>query len=166
MPIKPLASEDEKTFIGRCMSEEKDAFPDQSQRYAVCKSSWDKTNMSRDFAEEKQLFVIKPRKNETRGMYLTRCSRNSKMREQYPNMKERSIFCLTSFNNYYKWWAKLEEFGDIPKDSALGECIAKEKAAGKDYRTAYAACSTKVVSPNTTIVLSEDDDLLIEPVMF
>jgi hypothetical protein len=159
MPIKPRSSETEQEFIGRCMSEEKESFPDEKQRYAVCKSYWDK----QEFQEE--VYVLKPKKSENRGNYITRCSSNRKMKEQYPKMKERLFNCLNAFNSYYKYWAKLEEFGEIPKDSALGECITKERASGKDYRTAYASCSTKVVSPNTTVVLSDDDDdLLIEPV--
>ena len=47
MPVKPTSSENEQEFIGRCMSEEKDSFPDQAQRYAVCKSKWDVENMSK-----------------------------------------------------------------------------------------------------------------------
>lgn len=46
MPVKPTGDETEQDFIGRCMSEEKDSFPDQAQRYAVCKSKWDAENMS------------------------------------------------------------------------------------------------------------------------
>ena len=38
---KPEGSEDEQTFIGRCMSDLKTDFPDQKQRYAVCKKTWD-----------------------------------------------------------------------------------------------------------------------------
>jgi hypothetical protein len=41
MPIKPTKSETEQEFIGRCMSEEADAFPDEGQRYAVCISYWE-----------------------------------------------------------------------------------------------------------------------------
>lgn len=47
MPLLPTAAENEQEFIGRCMSEEKDSFPDETQRYAVCKSKWDKSNMSK-----------------------------------------------------------------------------------------------------------------------
>lgn len=46
MPVTPTSSESEQEFIGRCMSEEKDSFPDNTQRYAVCKSKWDNQNMS------------------------------------------------------------------------------------------------------------------------
>jgi hypothetical protein len=46
MPINPSKSETEEEFISRCMSEEKDSFPETGQRYAVCKSTWDKENMS------------------------------------------------------------------------------------------------------------------------
>lgn len=47
MPVKPTASENESEFISRCMSEEKSSFPDVPQRYAVCKSKWDSSNMSK-----------------------------------------------------------------------------------------------------------------------
>ena len=47
MPIKPTSSENEEQFIGRCMSEENASFPDEAQRYAVCKSKWDRDNMSK-----------------------------------------------------------------------------------------------------------------------
>lgn len=165
MPVKPLASEDEKTFIGRCMSEEKDSFPDESQRYAVCKSKWD-NSMSKDEFKDNEVFVLKPKKNENRGLYLSRCLSNSRMKSQMPNRIERGNFCLNSFNSYYKYWAKLEDFADVPEDSALGECIAHERAKGDvDYRTAYARCATKSVSPNVPIVMS-GDNLIIEPVAF
>jgi hypothetical protein len=89
------------------------------------------------------------------------------MKNQFPNMKERLGFCLNSFNAYYKYWSRLEEFGEVPEDSALGMCIAKEKSKGFTYQEAYARCATKSVSPNTTVVLSEDDDDIIEePVIF
>ena len=41
MPVKPTSSETEQEFISRCMSEEKESFPETDQRYAVCKSKWD-----------------------------------------------------------------------------------------------------------------------------
>ena len=47
MPVKPTSAESEDQFIGRCMSEENASFPDEAQRYAVCKSKWDKENMSK-----------------------------------------------------------------------------------------------------------------------
>jgi hypothetical protein len=47
MPIKPTASENEEEFISRCMSEENSSFPDEAQRYAVCKSKWDTDNLSK-----------------------------------------------------------------------------------------------------------------------
>jgi hypothetical protein len=46
MPVKPEANETEQEFISRCMSEEKESFPETDQRYAVCKSKWDKENMA------------------------------------------------------------------------------------------------------------------------
>lgn len=174
MPIKPTGSETEQEFISRCMSEEKESFPDTSQRYAVCKSKWDNSMKTQDF--ETEIFVLKPSKNENRGKYLERCSKNNRMRLQYPNMRERLNSCLHGFNSFYKYWNKLEEFAGIPSDSALGECIAREKAKGADYRTAYASCSTKVVNqptggtnpsvaPASSVSLSEDDNLIEEPVL-
>jgi hypothetical protein len=47
MPIKPGASENEQEFISRCMSEENASFPDEAQRYAVCKSKWDRRELSK-----------------------------------------------------------------------------------------------------------------------
>jgi len=59
MPVTPTSSESEQEFIGRCMSEEKDSFPDNTQRYAVCKSKWDNQNMSAQklFVEELKKYV-------------------------------------------------------------------------------------------------------------
>ena len=47
MPVKPTSSENENEFISRCMSEENSSFPDEAQRYAVCKSKWDSDNLSK-----------------------------------------------------------------------------------------------------------------------
>lgn len=47
MPVKPSGSETEQEFISRCMGDEKDSFPDNAQRYAVCKSYYDKDKMSK-----------------------------------------------------------------------------------------------------------------------
>lgn len=115
--------------------------------------------------KQEELFVLQPRKTENRGVYLTRCSKHPKIKSQMGNLKERMAYCLTSFNEYYKYWSKLEDFNEIPKDSALGECITKEKAKGFDYKTAYRHCSSKVVAKSGPIVLQEDD-LIIEPVEF
>jgi hypothetical protein len=57
MPVKPTASENESDFIGRCMSEEKESFPDQAQRYAVCKSKWDKSTMSKIKSTDKKVMA-------------------------------------------------------------------------------------------------------------
>ena len=45
MPINPRQSETEEEFISRCMSIETNTY-DQSQAYVICKSIWDKENMS------------------------------------------------------------------------------------------------------------------------
>lgn len=156
MPIpNPRSGETEQEFIPRCVRSIIDEY-DRDQALGICYSQLRQKMSKMKDKEESEVFVLKPRKSENRGMYLKRCASNRKMRDQYPNMKERSIFCLTSFNSYYKYWNRLEGFGEIPKDSALGSCIAREKAKGKDYRRAYADCSTKVVAPNVSVTLAED----------
>ena len=85
------------------------------------------------------------------------------MRETYPMMKERMGYCLNAYSEYYRCWGKFQD-GNIPADSALGRCIARKRATGIDYKQAYRECASRVVVPNTPIVLS--DDLLIEPVEF
>ena len=65
MPITPRKSENEEEFIGRCMSEEKDSFPDETQRYAVCKSKWDAENLSEELPAVKG--------GETLETYIRRC---------------------------------------------------------------------------------------------
>jgi hypothetical protein len=47
MPIRPGKNETEEQFIGRCMSEESESFPDEPQRYAVCQSMYDREKMSK-----------------------------------------------------------------------------------------------------------------------
>jgi hypothetical protein len=118
------------------------------------------------YNEAVEVFVLKPKKTESRGKYLSRCSAHPKMKEEFRNMKDRMGFCLNSFNSYYKYWARLEEFGEEDtKGTILGDCIAKKKAQGLDYKESYARCASKVVVPNTPIVMGYDN-LLIEPVMF
>ena len=46
MPIRPGSTEDEQTFIGRCMGEETKDYP-QDQAYAICKSKWDRRELSK-----------------------------------------------------------------------------------------------------------------------
>ena len=114
--------------------------------------------------EVEEIFVLKPKKTESRGKYLSRCSSHPKMKEQLKDMKERMGFCLNGFNEYYKYWAKLESFGEEEtKGTVLGDCITEKKAQGLDYKEAYARCASKVVVPNTPISMDEDN-LLIEPV--
>lgn len=45
MPVNIKSGETEDQFIGRCMSIENESFPDEAQRYAVCKSIWDRGKM-------------------------------------------------------------------------------------------------------------------------
>ena len=46
MPIKPGKTENEQEFISRCMGEETQTYP-QDQAYAICKSKWDRQEMSK-----------------------------------------------------------------------------------------------------------------------
>jgi len=159
MPIpKPDSGETEKDFIPRCVRAIIDEY-DRDQALGICYSQLKREEMSK----KKELYIIQPRKSENRGRYLSRCSNNGKMKSQFPNMKERMGFCLNTFNEYYSYWSKLE-FADVPENTALGNCIAKKKSQGLDYKEAYAQCASKVVVPNTPVVLS--DDLLVEPVEF
>lgn len=164
MPIpKPNDGENESEFVSRCISKIIDEY-DQSQAAAICYNTYrDKEK----FSKKEDLFVLTPKKTENRGMYLSRCSNNGRMRRQFPQLKERMAFCLTSFNEYYKYWSKIE-MGEAPANTALGDCIAREKSKGFDYKEAYARCATKVgnkpLGAGGQINLNED--LLIEPVEF
>lgn len=162
MPTKKRKDETRDDFIKRCMREIYDEFPDNSQRYAVCISYADKSD---EKMKKQDLYVLTPRKAENRGQYLKRCSSNTKMKEQFKDLKERLGFCLSSFNEYYKYWTKIEEFAEVPANTALGTCIAKKKSQGLDYKEAYAQCASKVVVPNAPVNLGEDN-LLVEPVEF
>lgn len=174
MPIpKPTESESESEYVGRCIRSIIDEY-DQSQAAAICYNTY---RQSYQMKKQEEIFILQPRKSENRGGYLSRCSNHPKIKSQMKNIKDRMNFCLNCFNEYYKYWSKLEDFADVPKDTALGECIAKEKAKGFDYKEAYAHCASKVVvqpqGGTNPQVLGEDfldpaDDtnLLVEPVMF
>jgi hypothetical protein len=162
MPEPRKQGESEDKFLSRCMDEIMDEYPDNSQRYAVCKSYLNRTN---EKMKKEELYVLIPRKSENRGTYLSRCSSHSKIKGQFKTLKERLGYCLSSFNEYYKYWAKIEEFAEVPHNTALGDCIAQEKAKGFDYKEAYAHCASKVVVQPGPIVLAEDN-LLVEPVEF
>ena len=58
MPLKPRPSENEQEFISRCMSEEKDSFPEEAQRYAICKSKWDRKELSKQKFSDPQKRVM------------------------------------------------------------------------------------------------------------
>lgn len=160
LPIKQ-EQETDSEFISRCASKVADEFPEMTQRLAVCYSQLEKFKMSKEEKEDK--FIVQPRKKENRGVYLKRCSANAKMREAYPMMKKRMGYCLNAYSEYYRWWGKFDD-SNIPADSALGRCIARKRATGIDYKQAYRECASRVVVPNTPIVMS--DNLLIEPVEF
>lgn len=161
MPIpKPSTGEKEQEFVSRCISSIIDEY-DQSQAAAICYKTY-----REEMSEEKEVFVLSPRKKENRGSYISRCSAHSKIKSQFPNMKERLGFCLNAFNEYYRYWNRMEDFSEADtKGTAIGACIAKKKSQGLDYKAAYARCASKVVVQPGPIVM-EEDNLLVEPVSF
>lgn len=160
-------NEDKDKFVSRCISEIIDEYG-QEQAAAICYKAADEKMSKMEDNESTEVFVLTPKKTENRGKYLQRCSAHPKMREQFKDMKERMGQCLNAFNSYYRYWSKLEEFGEQDtKGTVLGDCIAKKRAQGLDYKSAYARCASKVVVTSGPISLKEDEDnLLIEPVEF
>jgi hypothetical protein len=140
MPI-PTPDKGEKTdeFIPRCMKAISGEYG-REQAYAICQKKVANRSMSED------MFVLKPKKSESRGKYLTRCSQHAEMRKQFPGMKERMNECLHGFNSYYKYWSRLEEFGseDHP-DVKFEGCMSNYKAQGKDYKEAYSMCMSELI---------------------
>jgi hypothetical protein len=143
MPIpKPEKGERTDEFLPRCMKTISGEYPSE-QAYAICQNQLSKEEMSK---ETEEVFVLTPKKAENRGAYISRCSSNSKMKQQYPNMKERLGSCMNSFNAYYKYWARLEEFGsEEHPDVKFEGCMSKYKASGKDYKEAYSMCMSELI---------------------
>ena len=140
MPI-PTPDKGEKTdeFIPRCMKAISGEYG-REQAYAICQKKVANRSMSED------MFVLKPKKSESRGKYLTRCSQHSEMRKQFPGMKERMNECLHGFNSYYKYWSRLEEFGSEEHPEVKFEgCMSKYKTMGKDYKEAYSMCMSELI---------------------
>jgi hypothetical protein len=78
MPIKPGSTEDEQTFIGRCMGEETKDYP-QDQAYAICKSKWDRRELSKQKFSDPQKRVAAKLNFEKKyeGINLTNLGENS-----------------------------------------------------------------------------------------
>jgi len=96
--------------------------------------------------ETDEVFVLTPKKAENRGSYISRCSSHQKMKQQYPSMKERLNHCMNAFNSYYKYWARLEEFGsEEHPDVKFEGCMSKYKASGKDYKESYSMCMSELI---------------------
>lgn len=96
--------------------------------------------------ETDEVFILTPKKAENRGSYISRCSSNQKMKQQYPSMKERLNNCMNAFNSYYKYWARLEEFGsEEHPDVKFEGCMSKYKASGKDYKESYSMCMSELI---------------------
>ena len=143
MPI-PSPEKGEKTddFLPRCKKAISDEYPSE-QALAICYEKIKNRNMSK---ETEEVFVLTPKKAENRGSYISRCSSHTKMKAQYPNMKERLGSCMNAFNAYYKYWARLEEFGseDHP-DVKFEGCMSEQKASGKDYKESYSLCMGELI---------------------
>jgi hypothetical protein len=143
LPIpKPEKGERTDEFLPRCIKAISGEYPSE-QAYAICQNQLSKEEMSK---ETEEVFVLTPKKAENRGAYISRCSSNSKMKQQYPNMKERLGSCMNSFNAYYKYWARLEEFGsEEHPDVKFEGCMSKHKASGKDYKESYSMCMSELI---------------------
>ena len=113
MPINPSKSETEEEFISRCMSEEKDSFPESGQRYAVCKSKWD-NQMKDEVSEEAQQggvvspgsfartkFEFTPNAKEKMNDFMSRCMSDSLVKERKPSRVNRAGFCYSEYQNRY-----------------------------------------------------------------
>ena len=77
MPIRPGKSETEEQFIGRCMSEESESFPDEPQRYAVCESYYQKDKMSKLRTSQEKFSAKLKYSQDFRGINLTNFGENS-----------------------------------------------------------------------------------------
>jgi hypothetical protein len=69
MPIKPGKSENEQEFISRCMGEETQNYP-QDQSYAICKSKWDRQEMSKITNTEEKVMARVKFNTDFRGINL------------------------------------------------------------------------------------------------
>ena len=68
------------------------------------------------------------------------------MKEQYPSMKTRLGECMHAYNSYYKYWARLDEFGsEEHPDVKFEGCMSNYKAQGKDYKEAYTMCMSELI---------------------
>lgn len=113
MPIKPESNETEQGFISRCMSDEKDAFPEQDQRLAVCYSYWDKQGMEKEVSEEAQQggvvgqamartkFEYPPKAKESMTDFMGRCMSDSMVREKKKDRVGRAQFCFRMYQDFY-----------------------------------------------------------------
>ena len=140
MPI-PTPDKGEKTdeFIPRCMKALSTEYG-REQAYAICQKKVENRSMSED------MFVLKPKKAENRGAYISRCSSHREMKSAYPNMRTRLGECMHAYNSYYKYWSRLEEFGseDHP-DVKFEGCMSKHKSLGKDYKESYSSCMSELI---------------------
>jgi hypothetical protein len=111
MPINPESKETEQEFISRCMSEEKDSFPETIQRYAVCKSIWEKDNMTTEEAQQggvvnpgsfaRTKFEYPPKSKEKLNDYMSRCMSDDIVREKKKDRGVRAGFCYTQYTQRY-----------------------------------------------------------------
>lgn len=69
MPIQPGKTENEQEFISRCMGEETQDY-EQDQAYAICKSKWDRQEMSKITDSTKKVMARVKFDTDFRGINL------------------------------------------------------------------------------------------------
>jgi hypothetical protein len=111
MPIKPGPSENEQEFISRCMSGETKDYP-QDQAFAICKSKWDRKELSKQKFGDPQKRVQAKLNFEKKyeGINLT-------------NLGENSSAC---WDNYIQVGTKILDGREVPDCRGPIEGIALE----------------------------------------
>ena len=109
MPIpSPKGNETEQEYISSCIREIIEEYSTEGQAYAVCKSTWDRDNMSaEEFSKVKFEFPCKFK--EKMPEYMSRCMSNDMVRERYKTRGNRAGFCYSQYqkryvNNIGKGW--------------------------------------------------------------
>ena len=113
MPVKPTGSETEDEFISRCMGEEKSSFPDNAQRYAVCKSKWDSQNMSVDLQDNEIDSLPEPKAGEERDKYIMRCIPTIYHKGGEYDQRTAISMCSSKYEN------SKEQLGEVKMKSAF-----------------------------------------------
>ena len=124
MPI-PKPSGTEKEYISKCIRAIAAEYTIEGQPYAICKSTWDNSKMSKETEEEKEnaqqggvvspatfartKFEYPPLNKEKMNDYMARCMADDMVRQRKPNRGTRAFFCYNQYQNRYmgsigKYW--------------------------------------------------------------